>query len=119
MKKNILFGLTGFLSLLGLIGIFTEERSFLAFFAFSVDFQYFFLPVDEMLERQMDRSAALGFYAGMLLTAGGTLWYFLRGDSTGSALLNGFAMGWVAAVLVHALTSAWYGFREGWGAADD
>ena len=84
-----------------------------------MDFQYFFLPSDEMAEQQLARSAALGFYAGMLVTAGGTLWYFLRGDSTGSALLNGFAMGWVAAVLVHALTSAWYGFRERLGAADD
>ena len=31
MKRNILFGLTGFLSLLGFVGIFTEARSFLAF----------------------------------------------------------------------------------------
>ena len=35
MKKKNLYGYLGFLSLLGLIGIFTEERSFLAFFAFS------------------------------------------------------------------------------------
>ena len=119
MKKQYLCGMTGFLSLLGFIGIFTEERSFLAFFAFAVDFQYFFLPSDEMLEQRMARSAALGFYAGMLLTAGGTLWRILQGDNAESALLSGFAIGWVAAVLVHALTSAWYGFRESWGAADD
>ena len=72
-----------------------------------------------MLEQRMTRSAALGFYAGMLLTAGGTLWRILQGDNAESALLSGFAIGWVAAVLVHALTSAWYGFRESWGAADD
>ena len=50
MKKKNLYGYLGFLSLLGLIGIFTEERSFLAFFAFAVDFQYFFIPSVEMLE---------------------------------------------------------------------
>ena len=119
MKRNILFGLTGFLSLLGFVGIFTEARSFLAFFAFAVDFQYFFLPSDEMAEQQLARSAALGFYAGMLVTAGGTLWGIFSALPAGEALLEGFALGWAAAVIVHALSAAWYGFRERLGAADD
>ena len=34
-------------------------------------------------------------------------------------LLEGFALGWAAAVIVHALSAAWYGFRERLGAADD
>ena len=42
MKKQKLYGMLGVLSLLGLVGVFTETRSFLAFFAFAVDFQYFF-----------------------------------------------------------------------------
>ena len=119
MKKQYLWGMTGFLSLLGFMGIFTQERSFLAFFAFAVDFQYFFLPSDEMLERQMLQSAALGFYAGMLLTALGTLWAFLRGDGVDSALLRGFSMGWAGAVIVHALSAACCGFWERWNTADD
>ena len=49
MKKQMLYGMLGFLSLLGFVGLFTEERSFLGFFAFAVDFQYFFLKSDEML----------------------------------------------------------------------
>ena len=36
------YGCLGFLSLLGILGIVTEERTFLAFFGFAVDFQYFF-----------------------------------------------------------------------------
>ena len=43
MKKQILYGMLGFLSLLGFAGVFTEARGFLGFFAFAVDFQYFFL----------------------------------------------------------------------------
>lgn len=39
-SKRYMYGLMGLLSLLGFIGIFTEERSFLAFFAFIVDFEY-------------------------------------------------------------------------------
>lgn len=49
MKKQILYGMLGFLSLLGFAGVFTEARGFLGFFAFAVDFQYFFLKSDEML----------------------------------------------------------------------
>ena len=38
MKKQNWYGLLGFLSLLGWIGVFTQERVFLLFFAFAVDF---------------------------------------------------------------------------------
>ena len=38
------YGLIGLLSLLGFVGVFTGERYFLGFFAFAVDFQYFFCP---------------------------------------------------------------------------
>lgn len=48
--RRILYGMMGLLSLLGFIGIFTEEKYFLAFFAFIVDFEYFFIKSDEMVE---------------------------------------------------------------------
>ena len=60
-SKRCLYGLTGLLSLLGLIGVFTEAKSFLAFFAFAVDFEYFFIKSDEMLEEYMNKSAARAF----------------------------------------------------------
>ena len=59
MKKQILYGMLGFLSLLGFAGVFTEARGFLGFFAFAVDFQYFFLKSDEMLEEQLGRKIGL------------------------------------------------------------
>ena len=59
------YGLIGLLSLLGFVGVFTGERYFLGFFAFAVDFQYFFARADEMQEGQILRSAARGFFAGM------------------------------------------------------
>ena len=37
-SKRYLYGLMGLLSLLGFIGVFTEAKSFLGFFAFAVDF---------------------------------------------------------------------------------
>ena len=69
MKKQILYGMLGFLSLLGFAGVFTEARGFLGFFAFAVDFQYFFLKSDEMLEAQLARSASRAFVVGMLMMA--------------------------------------------------
>ena len=73
MKKQKLYGMLGVLSLLGLVGVFTETRSFLAFFAFAVDFQYFFLPADEMTEARMARAGARAFVVGMLSMAAVTL----------------------------------------------
>lgn len=119
-RKQYLHGLMGLLSLLGWIGIFTEERAFLAFFAFAVDFQYFFLPSDEMLEAYTNRSASLAFYCGMVATAAAALIGFFAMEKTGAqALLLGFTCGWVIAVLVHAIGNVYYGFRESWGMSHD
>ena len=115
MKKQRLYGMLGMLSLLGFVGIFTEERGFLGFFAFAVDFQYFFVKSDEMLEEQLTRSAALGFVAGMLTMAAVTAGTLLSGWTPGRAMAAGCAAGWGGAVLVHALASVWSGFRENWG----
>ena len=112
-------GLLGFLSLLGFVGIFTEHRAFLAFFAFAVDFQYFFLPSDEMMDAYMSRSAARAFYCGMLATAAGALARFFAGAGGAAALTAGLALGWGVAVAVYALSTAYYGLREKWGLGDD
>ena len=117
--KRMLYGAMGFLSLLGFIGVFSEARSFLAFFAFAVDFQYFFLPSDEMMDAYMSRSAARAFYCGMLATAAGALARFFAGAGGAAALPAGLALGWGVAVAVYALSTAYYGLREKWGLGDD
>ena len=100
------YGLIGLLSLLGFVGVFTGERYFLGFFAFAVDFQYFFTRADEMQEGQILRSAARGFFAGMGVTAAGTL--LLLYLSSG--------LGWGVGVAVYALSSFLCGCREWWNA---
>ena len=108
MKKQILYGMLGFLSLLGFAGVFTEARGFLGFFAFAVDFQYFFLKSDEMLEAQLARSASRAFVVGRRTGPAvlGTL--TLGGFTPQRALLTGCTVGWAASVVVYALTAAWY-----------
>lgn len=112
MKKQYLYGSLGLLSLLGFIGVFTEERSFLAF---AVDFQYFFLPSDEMAEMQLTRAAALGFVTGMLAMAAVTLGTLFLGGTPGRAMAAGCAAGWAVSVVMFAMMTALNGFRESWG----
>ena len=120
MNRKYIYGLTGLLSLLGFIGIFTEERTFLAFFAFAVDFQYFFIKSDEMLEENVNKSAALAFFCGMGAVAAATLLrFFIQDTGAGPALAGGLALGWAVAVAVYALSSAYFGFRENWGLGND
>ncbi len=118
-RNHSWYGMMGFLSLLGFLGVFTQERAFLAFFAFAVDFEYFFLKSDEMLEQYMNRTASAAFYCGMTVVAVAALVSFAFGTDASRALLTGFACGWAASVLVHAVMTAYYGFRERQGLTDD
>lgn len=115
-----LYGLMGLLSLLGLIGVFTDNRSFLAFFAFVVDFEFFFIKTDEMLEEYMNKAAARAFYCGMITTAVVALvCFFVNRYAENVALLYGFASGWGVSVAVHGFSIGYYKFREGWGLEHD
>ena len=118
MSKTKWYGCLGFLSLLGLVGVLTPQREFLSFFDVAVDFEYFFLPSDEMVEQYMNRSAARGFVAGMLVMAAVTVGSLLIGQQSGPALLTGCVAGWAAAVIAQALSAAYYGFREKQGAKE-
>lgn len=119
LRRN-LCGLMGLLSLIGFIGVFTDNRGFLAFFAFVVDFEYFFIKSDEMLEEYMNKSASLAFYCGMITTAVATLIYFFVSSQAGNvALLTGLAWGWGVSVAVHGFSVGYYKFRESWVAGND
>ena len=119
-SKRYMYGLMGLLSLLGFIGIFTEERSFLAFFAFIVDFEYFFMKTDEMVEEYMNKSASRAFYCGMVTTAIVAMVSFFMNVNAGNvALLYGFASGWGVSVAVHGFSVGYYKFKESWGLEHD
>ena len=119
-SKRYLYGLMGLLSLLGFIGIFTEAKSFLAFFAFVVDFEYFFIKSDEMLEEYMNKSASRAFYCGMISVALVSFVCFFAGlKEVKEALITGLAFGWAVSVIIYVLSTAYYGFKEKWGLEND
>ena len=118
--KTLFIWLMGLLSLLGFIGIFTEAKSFLAFFAFAVDFEYFFIKSDEMLEEYMNKSASRAFYCGMISVALCFFCLFLCWvKRRKEALITGLAFGWAVSVIIYALSTAYYGFKEKWGLEND
>lgn len=90
-----------------------------SFFAFAVDFQYFFLPSDEMLEESMARCAARGFLFGVLSMAAAVLLGMAAGLPVEAALAKGCVLGFGIAVMVYELSSAYYGFQESRGLEDD
>lgn len=118
--RRYLYGTMGLLSLLGFIGIFTNTKEFLIFFAFVVDFEYFFMKSDEMLEEYMNRSASRAFYCGMITTAITVTINCLFQNQTGhEALSVGLAWGWSVSVIVYTLSTAFYGLKEKWGLSND
>ncbi len=119
-SKRYVYGLTGLLSVLGFIGIFTEAKPFLASFAFAVDFEYFFIQSDEMVEEYMNKSAARAFYCGMVSVALVSFVCFFAGlKEETDALVTGLTSGWAVSVIIYALSTAYYGFKENWGLEDD
>lgn len=118
--RKYLYGSMGLLSLLGFIGVFTEEKNFLAFFAFVVHFEYFFMKSDEMLVEYMNKSASRAFYCGMLITVVTVVVNFSIQKYTGNAsLLNGISYGWSASIIVYAFSTTFYGLKEKWGLSND
>lgn len=115
-----LYGCMGFLSLLGFIGVFSDERIFLAFFAFVVDFEYLFTKPDEMMNEYLNKSAAFGFYLGTITMAIATLFYYLFIIQDGSAaLIIGLSSGWVVSIMVHTFMVVSYSIKERLGAMND
>lgn len=66
------YGLLGFLSLIGVVGLIIEEPAFYPFFAFVLFFEYFFIKPDEMFLENMRKAASWAFYVSLWITTAGT-----------------------------------------------
>lgn len=114
--KKFLYGALGFLSLLGIIGLVSDEKFFLCFFASVLDFEYWFVKSDEMLEEYINKSAARGFFCGMATMGCATVFdFFVNSSSEMDALIMGLTLGWAVALLVYSISTAYFGFKERWG----
>lgn len=111
--RKYLYGLMGLLSLLGFIGIFTDQKRFLLF-------EYFFKSSDEMMDAYMGKSASQAFYCGMIITAlvtiGGVVFF---GKTGNEALTFAFSQGWSVSIIVYFFSTAYYQLKERYGIAHD
>ena len=115
-----LYGCIGFLSLLGFIGVFTEEKIFLSFFACAVDFEYLFKKSDEMMEEYLNKSAAFAFYFGIITVAIVTLYsYLFTAPDGATALVSGLGYGFAVSIFVHTALVLFYSTKESLGATND
>lgn len=105
------YGCIGFVSLLGIWGLYAEEPLFLSFFAFVVFFEYFWVMPDEMFLDTMKKCAAAAFFSNLFVTvtAAFVLSHFGLG---GNPLAGGAALGFGVSIAVFALLSFFFDLRE-------
>ena len=68
MKLNKL-GFLSFFTLLGILGLMTDNKGLLGFFGFAYYFRYFFVTPDEMFMQNVRQAASAGFFSGIVATA--------------------------------------------------
>lgn len=86
------FGLIGFVSLLGLWGLYNKEPLFLSFFAFVLFFEYLFVTPDELFIENMRKAATLAFFTNLTITVLATLGFSIL-NSSNHALVGGCTLG--------------------------
>lgn len=113
------YGLIGFLSLLGLIGVFTENRLFLSWFGFIAFFQYFWIVPDELFIETMRKCAAAAFFVNLAVTGVITLVFTLLGGLGGDPLTDGVIFGFTAGLFVFVFSTVIIEWRQRRSATDD
>lgn len=106
------YGLIGFVSLIGFLGISTNEKIFFSFFAFAIFFEYFFKQKDEMFEENMRKVAANSFWVMLSGTVVLTLVYeFFLNEK--NALEQGVLISFGLGIITFCLSLAFLEWKEG------
>lgn len=105
MKNKL--ALLGFLSLLGFLGIFSDNQYFVAFFAYAVFFRYWNIIPDELFQTYVEKAGSRAFFAGIGIHLVSTLvaaFFFHVND----AAIIGSTISSTAALLVFTFTLSHY-----------
>ena len=68
MKMNKL-GFLSLIALLGVLGLFMDNKALLGLLGFAYYFRYFFVTPDELFIQNVRRAASIGFFSGVVVTA--------------------------------------------------
>lgn len=113
------YGLLGFLSLIGVVGLIIEEPAFYPFFAFVLFFEYFFIKPDEMFLENMRKAASWAFYVSLLVTTAGACCLALFGQTAEYALRQGIGWGFACSLIVFSCTATYFEWKDSTGASND
>lgn len=119
-KYKLIYGSLGLLSALGILGIYTENKLFLCFFAFLIHFKYLFIDIDEMLEDYTNKSAAFSFFAGNLVFVIISLYkFFVLNYGLYEYSIFALILAWTISIFVYTILIIIYEFREKLGMRND
>ena len=111
------YGYIGFVSLLGLWGLYANEPLFLSFFAFVIFFGYFWITPDEMFIDTLKKCATIAFFTNITITVISTfvLSYF---KLSSNPLAGGAALGFGISIAIFVLLSFFFDLKERSGAKE-
>lgn len=112
------YGLIGFISLLGFIGVFGGEPLFFSFFAFALFFEYFWVQPDEMFIETLRKCATYAFFTNLFITTGAALAFSYLKISR-NPLAGGTALGFGISIAVFAFAAFIMELKERVGAKND
>ena len=119
-KYKLIYGSLGLLSALGILGIYTENKLFLCFFAFLIHFKYLFVDIDEMLENYTNESAAFSFFAGNFVFVIISLYrFFILNYELYDSFTFALILSWIITILVYTILIVSYELKENLGMRND
>ncbi len=108
MKNKL--GFLGLLGFWGILGIVTDNRGFLAFFAYFVFLRYFFVRPDELFKLYVQRAATAAFFTGVCVQAATIAITAFTKDTV--QLTGGLSLSFAASIIVFILLLVIAEFRE-------
>lgn len=105
------YGLIGFLSILGIWGLYQNEPIFLSFLAFIVFFEYFFIEPDELFIVNMRKAGTWGFFTNIAITSLATL-VMSAFNISSNALAGGATLGFSIGIAVFCFSTSFLEWKE-------
>ena len=105
------YGCIGFVSLLGLWGLYANEPLFLSFFAFVIFFGYFWVKPDEMFIDTLKKCATIAVFSNISITVIATF-VFSYFKLSSNPLAGGATLGFGISIAIFVLFSFFFDLKE-------
>lgn len=112
------YGMLGFISLLGVWGLYKNEPLFLSFFAFALFFEYFWVTPDELFLENIKKASTLALFTNFIIT---TLTTFILSmfKVSSNALAGGCILGFSVSIVVFCFSVLFIEWKEKRGIKND